>query len=340
MKRDGIALGMAFAVLWIWSPLAFAQPLHQQLEVEEQSAWSKGVSHERQAAAAVLFKEGNAYYDRALFAKASELYLKALKQWDHPAIHYNLALALRDTGLKLELRDHLEAALRYGNGPLEPKLMEHARNLRASTEEQLVRIEVSCEAPGASVTMDGRLLFTAPGHYEGWVLPGTHVFVAAREGHPPNERVRNPGAGEKIALNISALYGDGELTRYRRIWAPWKSWAVMGAGAAVAAGGGWLHLKGRAELRSFDARAADCGLNGCAPTQRLDALRQRGERLQKVAMGTYAAGGALLVTGAVLAYINQAEPYRLTPDEHERDTRVALQLGSRGRRGLLVTFRF
>lgn len=339
MKWNGVALGVVGTVLVLWAPVALAQPLHQQLEGTEQSAWSKGVSQERQAAAAALFKEGNTYYERALFAKASELYLKALAQWDHPAIHYNLALALRDTGLKLELRDHLEAAMRYGDAPLEPKLLEHARNLRASTEAQLVRVEVSCEVPAASVTMDGRLLFTAPGHHEGWVLPGTHVFVAALEGYPPNERVRNPGAGEKIALNISALYDDGELTRYRRIWEPWKSWAVMGAGAAVAAGGGWLHLKGRADLHSFDARASECGLKGCAPSQGLDDLRKRGERFQKVAMGTYAVGGALLFTGAVLAYINQAEPYRLTPDEHERETRVALQLGS-GRRELLVSFRF
>lgn len=339
MQRNEVALWVASTVVWLWAPLVVAQPLHQQLGAGSQSAWAKGVSQERQAAAAALFKEGNEYYERAVFLRAAELYRQALEQWDHPAIHYNLALALMDTGLKLELREHLEAAMRYGEAPLDQKMLEHARNLRVFVEKQLIRVEVSCEVSGASVTMDGRPLFTAPGHYKGWALPGSHVFLAAREGYPPNERVRNPGEGETLTLNIAGLYDDRELTRYRRIWAPWKSWAVAGAGAALAAGGGWLHLQGRDDIRSFDARAAECGQPGCEPSRELDDLRNRGSQFQKVAMGTYAAGGALIVAGAVLAYINRAEPYRLTPDEYEQDTHIALQLGS-ARRELLMTFRF
>lgn len=339
MKRNGVALWIASTALWLWVPLAVAQPLHQQLDAGAQSEWVTGVSQERQAAAAALFREGNGYYERAVFSKAAELYRRALEQWEHPAIHYNLALALMDTGLKLELREHLEAAMRYGVAPLDQKMLEHARNLRVFVEKQLVRVEVSCEVPGASVTMDGRPLFTAPGHYEGWALPGSHVFVAARDGYPPNERVRNLGEGETLRLNIASLYDDRELTRYRRIWAPWKSWAVVGAGAALAAGGGWLHLKGRDDIRSFDAWAAECEPSDCAPSPELIDLRNRGSQFQKVAMGTYAAGGALLLTGAVLAYINRAEPYRLTPDEYEQGAQIALQLGS-SRRELLVTLRF
>lgn len=339
MNRTGVALWIASTMVWLWAPLAVAQPLHQQLDAGTRSPWAQGIAQERQTAAVALFKEGNGYYEKALFSKAAELYRRALVQWDHPAIHYNLSLALMDTGQKLELREHLEAAMRYGEAPLDQKMFEHARGLRAFIEKQLVRVEVSCEVAGASVTMDGRLLFTAPGRYEGWALPGSHVFVAAREGYPPNERVRNPGEGEKLSLTVSELYDDEELTRYRRIWAPWKSWAVLGAGAAIAAGGGWLHLQSREDLRSFDAQAARCGLAGCEATPEFRSLFDRGNRFQKIAMGTYAAGGVLIVTGAVLAYINRAEPYRLTPDEYERGAQVALQLGS-GRRELLLTVRF
>jgi len=339
MKRNGAVFWLVPTLVLLWAPLAASQPLHQQLEAGAQSAWGKGVSPERQAAAAALFQQGNEFYEKAVFSKAAELYRQALGQWDHPAIRYNLALALMDTGLKLELREHLEAAMRYGEAPLDQKLLEHARNLRTFIEKQLVQVDVSCELPGTTVTMDGRLLFTAPGRYEGWVLPGSHVFVATREGSPPNERIRTPGEGQKITLNLSELYGDQELTRYRRLWSAWKPWVVVGAGAALAAGGGWFHLQARDDLRGFDARATKCGLEGCAPSREFDELRDRGGRFQKVAVGTYAAGGALFVTGAVLAYINRAEPYRLTPDEYERETRVAVQLGG-GRRELLLTFRF
>src|SRR5438128_12525799 len=131
MKRNRAALWIVSTMLWLWAPLAAAQPLHQQLDAGTQSPWAKGVSLERQAAAAALFKEGNGYYERAVFSKAAELYRRALEQWDHPAIRYNLALALMDTGLKLELRENLEAAMRYGEAPLDQKLLEPARGLRA-----------------------------------------------------------------------------------------------------------------------------------------------------------------------------------------------------------------
>src|SRR5690348_3534769 len=99
MTRNGVARWIASTVLWLWAPLVVAQPLHQQLDAGSQSPWVKGVSQERQAAAAVLFNEGNGYYEKAVFSKAAELYRRALEQWEHPAIHYNLALALMDTVL-------------------------------------------------------------------------------------------------------------------------------------------------------------------------------------------------------------------------------------------------
>jgi hypothetical protein len=339
-------MGMNRTTLWIactWvllvAPLALAQPLHQQLDAGSKNPWATGVSPERQAAATSLFKEGNGYYEKALFVKAAELYRGALNHWDHPAIHYNLALSLMDTGQKVELREHLEAALRHGAVPLDEKLFEHARKLKVFIEKQLVRVDISCDVPGASVSMDGRLLFKAPGRFEGWELPGSHVLVTTQEGYPPNERIRTPREGETISLHISRVYDDGELTRYRRLWATWKPWAMLGAGVAVAAGGGVLHQQARNDIRDFDERVTGCHLDGCLLTPELDGLRSRGSRFQKVAVGTYAAGGALVLTGALLAFINRAEPYRLTPDEYEQETQVAFQRVG-GRNELLVTIRF
>ncbi|HYH94444.1 hypothetical protein [Hyalangium sp.] len=337
MKR--ITLSIACTLVLLTAPLAFAQSLHQQLNSGAKNPWATGVSPERQTAATDLFKQGNDYYERAFFLKASELYRKALDHWDHPAIHYNLALSLMDTGQKLELREHLEAALRYGAKPLDEKLFEHARKLKVFIEKQLIRVEISCDVAGASVSMDGRLLFTAPGRFEGWDLPGSHVLVTNQEGYPPNERIRTPREGEVISLHISRVYDDGELTRYRRHWATWKPWAMFGAGVALATGGGVLHQQARNDIREFDARATECELDGCPLTPELDGLRSRGARFQKMAIGTYAAGGALVFTGALLAFINRAEPYRLTPDEHEQGTQVVLQQVD-GRHELWVTIRF
>ncbi|WP_224245889.1 tetratricopeptide repeat protein [Hyalangium gracile] len=330
----GIALG-----LLLIAPLAAAQPLHQQLNTSTRSPWSQGVSQEDQGAAAALFQEGNGYYEQGLFLKAADLYRRSLKRWDHPAIHYNLSLALMDSGLKLELREHLEAAMRYGEAPLDKKMLEHASKLRAFIEKQLVRVDVSCDVPGASVMMDGRVLFTGPDHFKGWVLPGSHVFVVVKEGYPPNERIRTPREGEEIRLHISNLYDDSALTRYRRKWPTWKPWAAFSAGAGLVAGGAAMTLLGRRDIHAFDTRAKECGSGGCTGTPTFAKLSSRGERLQKVGIVISGAGGALAVAGGVFAFINRAQPYRLTPDECDQESRVAIHLG-RGTTELVMSIQF
>jgi hypothetical protein len=113
----------------------------------------------------------------------------------------------------------------------------------------------------------------------------------------------------------------------------------------VAAGGGLLHLQARNSFDSFDAGILSCG--GCEPEPALNSKRTRGDSLQKVAVGTYAAGGAALVTGMVLLYINRAQPYRVTPDEIEQGVRATpeqavsvVPLVGGGASGALATFKF
>jgi hypothetical protein len=56
--------------------------------------WVKGVSAADQSAAIELFHEGNGLLKESLFVQAAAKYREALHHWDHPGIHYNLALAL------------------------------------------------------------------------------------------------------------------------------------------------------------------------------------------------------------------------------------------------------
>src|SRR5690349_20589283 len=55
--------------------------------------WADGVSQERQDTAVRLFTEGNGHLNDGIFGKAVDAYAEALKSWDHPAIHYNMAIA-------------------------------------------------------------------------------------------------------------------------------------------------------------------------------------------------------------------------------------------------------
>ncbi|WP_225410211.1 PEGA domain-containing protein [Stigmatella hybrida] len=324
----------ALALVWL---LCWAAPVFAQGGAER--PWAQGVSPDKQKTALELFRAGNALLKESIFVQAAEKYRQALALWDHPAIHYNMALALLNLDQPIEVHEHLEAAMRYGAAPLDAEKFENARAYKTLVEKQLSRVILTCDSPGATVTMDGRVLFVAPGRYEGLVRPGPHTLRVSLEGHPTTDMSRTLLPGETTPLALK-LYTAEELTRYRRHWSAWKPWALMGAGVAVALGGGALHMQSRDSYRDFDTQVSACG--GCVPPQGVTDLRIRGDNFQRAALGTYALGGAAVITGAVLAYINRPQPYRINPGAVESETQavnLAPLLGGR-ERGIQATFRF
>jgi len=323
MNRFTISLTVALAWVCLRATPAAAQ--HAELDVggSQERPWANGVPQDKQAAAAVPFHEGNQLLKNSLFPRAVEKYREALKHWDHPAIHYNMALALLNLNEPLALHHHLTESMRYGEAPLDKDKFERAANFKTLIEGQLSHVDITCDVEGTTVMLDGQELFKAPGRYQGFVKPGPHTISAIKAGYLRQDRKRNLTPGEKLQLPLK-LYADEELTRYNRYWAAWKPWTMLGVGAAVAAGGGLLHLQARDSFASFDTGVQSCG--GCIPERALDSKRTRGDTLQKVAVGTYAAGGGALVTGLVLLYVNRARPYQVSPDELEQGASVAAEL--------------
>lgn len=275
----------------------------------DERPWAKGVSPDEQRTALALFRDGNAALKEGLFPEAATRYREALKHWDHPAIHYNLVLALRGLDQPLELRQHLMKAIRYGAEPLDAAKFETAKLIQDTVEKQLARVEVRCDEPGAQVVMDGRPLFTAPGKYEEFVRPGPHTIVATKQGYLTNQLSRALPAGELTALNLK-LFKAEDLTKYKRRWSQAVPWGVIAAGAVVGLAGGGLHYGAVKSFDDFDQKVRDAG--GSKPTDELNSLRSQGNTMQGVAMGCYGVGGAALVTGAVLVYLNRLIPYQDT----------------------------
>jgi hypothetical protein len=333
-SRTTTGLALTLALLALWAPPVAAQ----EPRPGEERPWAKGVPADKQKRALELFRAGNTLLKESVFVRAAEKYREALALWDHPAIHYNMALALLNLDQPIEVHEHLVAAMRYGAAPLDAEKFENAKSYKTLIEKQLARVEFTCPTPGAAVTMNGQVLFVGPGRYEGMVRPGQHTIVATKDGHLPTDVSRTLLPGETTKLDMR-VYTAEELTRYRRSWSPWKPWALLGAGAALAASGGYFHMQARSNFRDFDAGINLCG--GCVPEPDLANKRTRGDSMQKVAFGTYAVGGAALVTGAVLVWMNQPEAYRITPGEamNEQQITVAPLLGS-GERGVVATLRF
>lgn len=258
-----------------------------------------------------LFRDGNAALKDSLFVKAVARYREALANWDHPAIHYNLALALVNLDQPVETHEHLLAALRYGPAPLDSDKYEQALRYKALVEKQLATVKITCALAGADVAMDGRPLFTAPGDFEGVVRAGPHSIVASKDGYLTNNLSRSLAAGETTAIEMK-LYTAAELTEYRRLWPVWVPWLVVGLGAAAAGGGAGLHAASAGAFQAFDRGVAGClspDTGGCRPSVALLAQKQTGDTLQALGITGYAVGGAALVTGAVLVYLNRLQPY-------------------------------
>jgi len=285
--------------------------------------WAVGVSPEKQSAALAKFREANAQLNDGLFAAAVALYREALVYWDHPAINYNLALALLNLDQPLEVYGNLQRAIQFGPAPLEKEKFDHAQKYLRLVSQQIATVEVTCAKPGAKVSLDGQELFTVPatgvGKYTGRVKIGKHTFVAEKPGYDPQVITPVLGSGETFTTEIE-LYTQEELTRYRRrLDKTWVPWAVVGGGVVAGLAGGLLTLSAQSSFDDFDAEVARCndtrGGPGCQVPPNLTGMRDSGESKRTFGYVAYGVAGAAVVTGAVLLVLNRPRSYRITPEQ-------------------------
>jgi len=307
--------------------------------------WADGVPVDRQQTALRLFQEGNVQLNDGIFAKAVEIYREALKSWDHPAIHYNLALALMNLDQPIEVEQSLQKSITFGPAPLEKDKFEHAKEYLLLIAKQLAEIDVSCNKIGAKVSLDGREVFTVeegkPNRYQGRVRIGKHQFVAQKKGY--NAQIDAPfiEPGQKFRIELT-LYTAEELTRYRRKWqARWLPYAVIGTGVAIGLVGGALELSANSSYQDFDTKIAKCnsdsGNSGCDVTSPgLTDLRDRGDTKKTLGYVGYGLAGAAIVTGAVLVYLNRETSYEITAEEYSRQKAARSVTARPGRRRSLA----
>ncbi len=300
-----------FFILIIALPTAAQEAKQEPIvrELKESHPWSKGVSEEDKQIARELFASGNSLMKESICITAAKKYTAALKRWNHPAIRYNLAVALINLDRPIEMYRHLTAAINGGLEQLSKERFEQAKNYLALLETQLVRVRIQCDVRGAHVLMDGRHLFNAPGKFEDIIRPGPHSIKASKEGYVTNEvsRLLEGGANFDLYLQLKTLE---ELTEMRRRWPAWKPWALVGAGAVIALAGGGLHYLGNQQIRDYDKISAhECKSKDGCNARDFSSKLDNGALMQKLGIGAYAVGGAALITGAVFTYLNRPRPF-------------------------------
>jgi hypothetical protein len=291
--------------------------------------WAAGVPPEKQQHALSLFRDANVHHNDGLFIKAVELYTEALKSWDHPAIHYNLALSLMNLDRPMDVEISLQKAIKYGAAPLAKDKFDHAKEYLLLIQQQLATVEVTCAKPGAKVSVDGKEVFTVGpngegGFFKSRVKIGKHTFVAEKPGY--NAEIEAPfiGPGEVFRIELK-LYTAEELTRYKRRWkARWMPYAVIGGGVVVGLLGGAMELSANSSYSDFDAAVARCAAQGggsCADTASIQSMRDSGDTKKVLGYIGYGVAGAAIVTGSILLYLNRSTSYQITADEYRQEQR-------------------
>lgn len=275
--------------------------------------WKKGVTAEQQQAAKKLLDEGNELLLQRDWNAALAKYQQAIHEWDHPGIRFNIVKCLVQLDRTLEAVDNLELALQYGAAPLDETVYGEALAYQKMLANEVSSVSVSCKDP-IDITLDGQPLGTCPGTAKRRVLPGPHQIVGKRAGFLTRtlELVVLGGKEQSVPVTLEPLTASGKVVRR---WASWVPWAVVGSGVAVGAAGGILDARAFSNRDAYNAAVQMCGTQGCDPDYRSH-LQDTALLENRVSIGMFVAGGAAIVTGGVMLYMNRARI--VYPDRKEQ----------------------
>src|ERR1041384_3188757 len=120
-----------------------------------------------------------------------------------PMIRFNMALCLMYLNRLVEARDNLERSMAQGPGALGGDGgYGRAQTQRKALESKLARVELVCRAPGAEISLDGKLVLKAPGTVVRFVLPGEHQVVVGKAGFQTMSRTVVLAAGKPMAYEV------------------------------------------------------------------------------------------------------------------------------------------
>jgi hypothetical protein len=251
-----------------------------------QRPWDVGVSTAQKKLAEGLYEEGNRDFNNGFFAAAMAKYQEALQHWNHPGIHYNLALALISLDRPIKAYESILLALSHGVDTLSPEEHQRAIDYERMLRRRIATVEVVCDEPGAVVTLDGKPAFTGPGRVTTRVLPGKHQVVASKVGYLTTIKafMLAGSARTRVELRLPAVDQPSRRIQRRRPPA-WTHWTVTGLGLGAGVAAVMLHWE-------FDD----------------EHVKYRDGWLRKAGYAGYATAGALLVSGTVLASLNHPQP--------------------------------
>jgi hypothetical protein len=291
---------------------------------DDKRPWYCGVSEQDKQRALELYEQGNQRFDDTLFPDAVASYRAALAHWNHPGVHYNLMLALVALDHSIEAYESSIEALRYGPDALEAEDHRRARDYHKLLRGRIAELTVTCDEPGAEVTLDGKPTMKGPGQIHLFILPGQHELVARKPGYLATHRTLMLVSEKPASVHLRMLPSTQALVTTRR-WDAWQPWAVVGAGVGIGLLGGLLEW--RSEINNVQFKRLfekDCE-DGCRESEFSDAMESRQQRYRwyrRTGHGASLVGGAAIVSGLVLVYLNR--PQQIENPERQRLVHVSM----------------
>jgi tetratricopeptide (TPR) repeat protein len=286
--------------------------------------WAIGVAADDKSQAVALFEEGNRFFERSQYAQALQRYRSAIEHWDHPAIRGNIAVSLINLDQAVEAYENIELALKYGDAPFDQSIYNQLVTNRKLLLGQLGQLEVECEQSDAEVTLDGQFLFRGPGTASRILLAGSHQIVASKPGYLTVSEAMVLLPGKPTTVNIE-LVPLTDTRVFKRRWARWKPWAVIGGGTALALIGVPLQIAAANNIEQYEREVGMMCRQGCSEdelSESVQDLESRAKIQNGVAISAFALGGAALVTGVILVAMNQ--PRLVAGESPQQNMRVSI----------------
>ncbi len=346
ISRSAVAALVSVTFLSLsFAPLVRAQPADDTpAPTASTKPWAEGVALEEQKLANKLYKEANGLFRDSFLTQAVEKYTEALTHWDHPAIHYNLAIALigATTERPLEVHDHLIKALAHDGKALSEDELKEANRYLSLVKQQLVTITITCDQPDAEVFLDGKKDFVGPGTETHLLRAGEHTISASKPGYETAVVTQILPGGEDKQVTLK-LYRPEDLTRYSRRFQPWLPYVVAGGGVVIAGLGGLLHASAASSYDDYDAAIRDCAEEtegSCEVTPSIQGMRDSGDTKQVIGVTMYVIGGAAIAAGLTLLVLNRAKPYRIDGEQAEAEGVAVVPVIGKGHAGVSASFHF
>jgi hypothetical protein len=288
------------------------KPAPSSRRCADRRRWYCGVSAKKQARALELYEKGNQFFDDNLFPAAVTSYREALLHWSHPGIHYNLMLALAANDQFIEAFQASMEALRYGVQALKLEEYHRAVDYQRLLHGYIASLEVTCDEPGAVVSVDGKEILEGPGTIHLLVRPGQHEVVARKDGYLTTHHTIVTVSEKPVSLDMRLLPQKKATVPVRR-WPAWQPWAVVGAGVGVGLAGGLFEWRSDVNNRSYHnlfVDYCDMGEEKCPIDQYPGPVKSRWTRYvwyRRLGHGASLTGAMAALSGLVLVYLNREQ---------------------------------